>query len=430
MFDEPGTPPVDEPGSWPPGVNQIPARPDLTADGPSPIEPRRHLRRRRRAGTVVVVALALFATGVGAGWFVGRGSMSGTGAPASATAPIRLAPVPRASSTQAAGSLDAQAIARKVSPAVVDIYTMTKANPFSNASGPAGSAAGTGMILTSGGQVLTNNHVIAGSSSIRVTIQGRSGSYTATVLGADPSADVALLQVQGASGLPTVTLADSSSVSIGQEVLALGNALGRGGAPSLAEGTITAVDRTISVSDDRGGVERLTNMIQTNAPIQPGDSGGPLVNSSGQVIGMVTAGTRSEAFTPTLSSGFAIPTRAAANIVNRVRAGRGGGSLVIGQPGYVGIQVRDLDSATAEQLGLPVSSGALVVGVVPGTPADRAGIAQGAVITSVDGRTIRTAENLGPAIRSNHPGSTIRLAWVDGTGRHTATLTLVAGPAV
>jgi S1-C subfamily serine protease len=420
MFDEPAPTPQ---------ANDVPARPDVPpAESPPPGTPSASHRRRPRVASALLVALALFATGVGAGWFVGHDSSTAR-TPASATAPIRLAP-PSSPSTQDAGSLDAQAIARKVSPAIVDIYTVSKANPFSEASGPSGSAAGTGMILTSSGQVLTNNHVIAGSSSIRVTIQGRAGTYPATVLGADPSADVALIQVSGVSGLPTVTLADSSSISVGDQVVALGNALGRGGAPSIAEGTVTGLDRSITVADDQGGAERLTHMIQTNAPIQPGDSGGPLVNGSGQVIGMITAGTRTNGFSPTLAAGFAIPTKTAANTVNRVRAGKGGGTLVIGQPGYAGIQVRDLDAATAAQLGLSVRSGALVVGVVAGTPADRAGISQGAVITAIDGRPIRTAEALGPAIRSHHPGSTIRVTWVDGSGTHAATLTLVAGPAV
>jgi S1-C subfamily serine protease len=329
-----------------------------------------------------------------------------------------------------AGGLDARAIATRVSPAVVDIYTLSRANPFSSASGPAERAAGTGMILTSDGEVLTNNHVIAGSSSIRVTIQGRSGSYPATVLGADPSADVALLQLDGVSGLPVASLADSSSVSMGDPVVALGNALGRGGAPAVAEGTVTGIDRSITVGDDRGGAEHLTHMIQTDAPIQPGDSGGPLVNSAGQVIGMITAGSRAEAFNPTTGAGFAVPTDTALKVVNAVRDGQGGGSIVIGQAGYVGIHVRDLDAATARRLGLPVTSGALVVSVIPGTPAEKAGLTQGSVITAGDGKAIRSAEDLGRAIRAHHPGSTIRMTWVDGAGTHTSTLALIAGPAI
>ena len=421
---------------WPerPDVVGIPARPDLPSPDPAAATDRSPRSHRSRTATALVAAVALFVGGMGAGWFLSRDPASNTsGVSASSSSPIRVAPAPRSgSSRQVAGSLDAQAIAAKVSPAIVDINTVIPSDPFSSSGGRAGTAAGTGMIVTSDGEVLTNNHVISGSSSIRVTFQGRSGSYPATVLGADPARDVALLQVSGVSGLPTVTLADSSSVTVGQQVVALGNALGRGGAPAVAEGTVTAVDRSITVGDDRGGAEHLTNMIQTNAPIQPGDSGGPLVNASGQVIGMVTAGTRMTGFnpSPTLSAGFAIPTTSAVTVVNQIRAGRGGPTLVIGQPGYLGIQAQELDSATAAQLGLPVSSGALVAGVVAGGPAARAGITQGSVITSIDGRAIGSATDLGPAIRRHHPGTSIRVTWLTSSGTHTATVVLISGPAV
>ena len=149
-------------------------------------------------------------------------------------------------------------------------------------------AAGTGMVLTSSGEVLTNNHVIRDATAIRVVVPSTGRSFTASVVGYDTTDDVAVLQASGASNLKTIPLGDSSAVSAGESVTALGNAGGTGSLRA-ASGTVTRVDRAITVSDDQGGSESLTGMIETNAAVQPGDSGGPLLNASGQVIGMDTA---------------------------------------------------------------------------------------------------------------------------------------------
>jgi S1-C subfamily serine protease len=286
------------------------------------------------------------------------------------------------------------------------------------------------MILTSSGEVLTNNHVIAGATSITVTIQGRSGAYRATVLGADPTDDVALIQIEGVSGLPTVSLGDSSSLSLGQRVVAIGNALGRGGTPTITTGTITGLNRSITVRDETGGVEELNNLIQSNAPISPGDSGGPLVNGSGHVIGIITAAARDVPFDRVSNVGFAIPINTAAGIANQIRAGHATSDIIIGQPGFLGVEVRNLQAGEAGRLGLDVDSGALVVGVVPGMPAAEAGIRAPAVITAAAGHKVSSADALGPIIYQYKPGQQISVTWVDRNGTHTATVQLASGPAV
>jgi S1-C subfamily serine protease len=355
----------------------------------------------RIAAAVVLAAVVAAAGGIGIGWSLARVVSTRT---EQSSTPIHTA----------------SAVAAKVDPAIVDINTVTAS----------GNAAGTGMILTSSGEVLTNNHVIDGATSIRVTIAGRSGSYVADVVGVDPTVDVALLQIEGVSGLPTVTLARSSSLQVGEAVVALGNALGAGGTPSETEGTITALDQTITASEGRGVSEQLSGLIQSDAPIVPGDSGGPLVNTAGQVVGMITAG-ETQGFRNTNSTvGYAITADVALNVVNQIRSGQSSSEVIIGPVGFIGVQVRDLDSASASQLGLNLSSGALVVGVQAGTPAAAAGITQYSVITAVGGSTVTSTATLGAAIHVHKPGERVSVTWVNQSGSHTATVTLVAGPAI
>jgi S1-C subfamily serine protease len=289
-----------------------------------------------------------------------------------------------------------------------------------------GAAAGTGLILTSSGEVLTNNHVISGATNITVTLTSNSRIYHANVVGSDPAADVALIQLQGASGLPTVTIADSSTLSVGQAVVAIGNALGRGGAPSVTTGSITALDQTITASDGNGPGEQLSGLIESDAPISPGDSGGALVNTSGQVIGMITAG-QSQGFRRRAATtvGYAITSTAAIAVVNQIRSGAPSTTIVPGSStAYLGVQVRNLDAATASRLGLPDTAGALVIGVVAGSPAAGLGIAPDAVITGLDGKAVASADGLGPLIRAHKSGDTVRVTWIDGSGTHTRSTTL------
>jgi S1-C subfamily serine protease len=382
----------------------------------------------------VIAAGAVLLTGLGVGWGYATSRVIHSIA-SNAQSPIRTVPGIGGSSNgsssglpgqsgQAGQPIDVQAVATKVSAATVDVNTV-----IASIGGRGSQAAGTGMILTSTGEILTNNHVVEQASSIKVTIPGRSNTYTATVVGVDPTADVALIKIDGVSGLPTVQLADSSTLSVGQQVVALGNALGQGGTPSVTQGAITALDQTITATNDNGSSEQLNGLIQSDATISPGDSGGPLANAAGQVIGMITAGQATGFRQSSTNVGYAIPASTAANVVNEIRSGHASSTILIGPTGHLGIGVRNLDPATASQIGLNVSGGALVTAVEPGSPAAQIGMAANSVITSIDGATINSSNDLTPAIQGHKPGDKIKVTWVDQSGTHTATATLVAGPA-
>jgi S1-C subfamily serine protease len=390
-------------------------------------------RRISRRLLVVAASLSLIAAtaGVGMGWTaatalgpssqpVSSGGSTATGGSSGGSSAGR-AFVPSAGGTQGGtAGVDLQAIASKVDPAIVDINTAVK-----TAQGT-GQAAGTGMILTSSGEVLTNNHVVDGATSINVTIAGHSGTYAATVIGVDPSADVALIQLQGVSGLPTVTLADSSTLKVGDPVVALGNALGQGGTPSETAGNVTALDQSIAAGAGGGNSEQLSGMIQMNAQISPGDSGGAVVNSSGQVVGMITAGA-SQGYSSTAPTtvGFAVPASTARSVVDQIVSGTSGSQIILGQVGYLGVSVSGQSSGAASS-----TSGAVVVGVEAGSPAEHAGITSGSVITSVEGNPVSSVADLGTILHQTKPGQQVQVAWTDQGGNHSASVTLVAGPAV
>ena len=231
--------------------------------------------------------------------------------------------------------LSASEIATRVDPALVDIV--------STLGDEQATAAGTGIVLTSNGEILTNNHVIRGATSIKVTDVGNGKTYTATVVGYDASHDVAVIQLQNASGLTIASLGDSSTVQTGDTVTALGNAGGKGGTPSVAAGTVTALNQSITASDEGSGIsEQLTGLIETNADIQPGDSGGSLVNSYGQVIGMNTAASSGSQFQSqsgqTAEQAYAIPIDAATSIAKQIEAGTASANVHIGATAFLGIE--------------------------------------------------------------------------------------------
>ena len=367
----------------------------------------------RIAAFIVLIAVVAAAAGAGIGWGLARAVNNRPVAQATTSPEAPIQQVTPGTSTSPSSTTDA--IAAKVSPAIVDINTV-----LGN-----GAAAGTGMLISSTGEILTNNHVVNGSTSITVTVQGRSQKYSAHVVGVDISQDIAVIQIDGSvSGLPTVKFADSSSLKVGETVVALGNALGRGGAPNVTSGQITALDQTITASSGGSSSETLNGMIQSDAVIYEGDSGGALVNTSGQVVGMITAG-QAQGFRSSASDvGFAIAANTAVGVVNRIRAHEQAADLTYGQVGFLGVSVQTLDAFSAQQLGLSVSSGALVTNVQPGSGAEAAGIARNSVITKVGGASVTSSDTLGTAIRSHKPGDSVSLTWVNQGGTHTATVTL------
>jgi len=348
---------------------------------PPPPPPPAHSRRRAAAAlTGIVLVFAGIAAGVTLG----------------------LRHVTTAPTTASTGSVTA---------AVVDVNSDL---------GAGNSASGTGMILSSSGQILTNNHVVEGAVSVTVDVIDNGRTYNATVVGVDPTDDVAVLQLANASDLPTVPIGDSSHVSVGDSVTAIGNALGRGGAPTDSSGTVTALGQTVTATDPGGAnAETLTDMIAFNAQIQPGDSGGPLVDSSGKVIGMDTAGGgRVRRVNPGSSVGFAIPINSAITIAHQITSGSNAPNVTSAHAPLLGVEAQDSTSPL----------GALVVGVQPNTPADGAGIAARDVIVSLSGTTIDTVSTLHNALLRHKPGDSVDVGWLDPQGtQHHATVQLASG---
>jgi S1-C subfamily serine protease len=347
------------------------------------------------------------------------GSGNGTGgAPYGGSGPSGTAP-----NSGGAGPADASSIAARVDGGLVDINTTVDYG--------AAQAAGTGMVLTSGGEVLTNNHVIDGATSISVTDVGNGRTYDATVVGYNVTKDVAVLQLTGASGLQSVTTAGGAA-SAGEEVVGIGNAGGSGGTPSYAGGTVTATNQSITASDDLTGTdENLTGMIETNADIQSGDSGGPLVNSSGQVIGMDTAGSETSGFISESSgSGYAIPIGVATSIAQQIVAGQSSGTVHVGATAFLGVQLSQSQSGLGPGSGSSTASGVQISGVVSGSPAAGAGLANGDVITAVAGRGVTSQSSL-EAVMVNDlkPGEQVTVQYTDTAGQQrTVSVVLASGP--
>src|ERR1700733_6243123 len=329
--------------------------------------------------------------------------------------------------------LSASQIAARVDPALVDVVST---DGYQGAT-----SAGTGIVLTSTGEILTNNHVIEGATSIKVTDIGNGKTYTATVVGYDASHDVAVIQLQDASGLTVANLGDSSSVQTGDSVTALGNAGGKGGTPSVATGTVTALNQSITASDELSNVsEQLTGLIETNAPIQPGDSGGSLVNSYGQVIGMDTAAGSNyqlQGQSSSATQAYAIPIDEAVSIAKQIEAGTTSADVHIGATAFLGLEIGSSSSGSGNgfggfggQSGQSGTNGVTIAGTVSGSPAASAGITEGDTITAIGGQSVTSPEDVAHTLVKYHPGNSISVSWTDTSGQsHTSTLTLASGPA-
>ena len=380
-----------------------------------PEPPRR--RRGRTALGLTATAVVALAAGAGAGVALSQGS----------------SPAGNATATSKT-VLSTSQIASRVDPAIVDV---TSTLGYQN-----GKAMGTGIVLTSNGEILTNNHVINGATSISVTDVGNGKTYKATVVGYDESHDIAVLQLSGASGLTTATTGNSSTVQVGDKVVALGNAGGVGGTPIVAEGAVTALNQSITASDEGSGTsEQLSGLIETNADIQAGDSGGPLVNSHGQIIGIDTAASSGYQFggnglggngfgdngssgsgQASTTQGFTIPINTALSIARQIEAGQASSTVHIGETAFLGVGIASSDQQSG--------TGVTIQGAQSGTPAASAGLTGGDVITSVAGQTVSSGNSIQQVLERYHPGDKVSIAWTDTSGQsHTATVTLATGPA-
>jgi S1-C subfamily serine protease len=395
--------------------------------GQYPEPPRRHHGRT----LLGLTATAIVAAGVGAGTAIGLSHGSTAGSAATSTSK---------------NVLTTEQIANRVDPAIVDV---TSTLGYQQAT-----AKGTGIVLTSNGEILTNNHVINGATSISVTDVGNGKTYKASVVGYDESQDIAVLQLSGASGLTTASTGDSSTVSVGDSVVALGNAGGTGGTPAVAPGAVTALNQAITATDEgSGSSEQLTGLIETNAAIQAGDSGGPLVNSHAQVIGIDTAASTNYQFGGSGNGGFggqggfggdgssgsgssgssnsaggsttqgyAIPINTALSIARQIEAGQASSTVHIGATAFIGLQIAAQQSSYYQ--------GVVLGGAAAGTPAANAGLGQGDVVTALNGKPVSTGTQIQEILIGLHPGDKVSISWTDTSGQsHTANITLTSGPA-
>jgi S1-C subfamily serine protease len=425
---------------------------DLPAYG-TPPPPR--VSRAGRLLIYLVVAAVAASVGAGATVLFNRNVTASSTGVSSHDIPVGHAKAPGIG-----GLLNETSVERKVEPGLVDITATLKYQSET--------AEGTGMVLSSDGLVLTNNHVIDDSTSVYASLVGSNRTYQARVIGYDSVHDVALLQLEGASGLPTLSFGNSSRLSIGTVVLALGNAQGKGGV-TPAEGVINALDRSINASDEGSGTtENLHGMEQTSAQIQQGDSGGALANNAGQVVGMITAANTSSS-QPDGTIGFAIPINTALSIARQIAVGDHTATVYIGDPGFLGVIVATSNSANPRQqsrdelryleqhggdgtaaappgsgpygciqndpqVTVPTKvaatpAGVLIIDVICGTAGSGIGLQAGDVITAVDGHVVAVPSTLGSYLIRFHPGDRVTLKWTDTAGvKHTTVITLGPGP--
>ncbi|WP_329586524.1 S1C family serine protease [Kitasatospora sp. NBC_01250] len=427
------------PGGWGP-----PPRPDTAVPGPPPQHaappppnyppgplpgwgyyPPPPPPRRRHPGRRAVALAAALVLAVGAGIGIDQAlrsgnSSNGTSSSTSQVTPTALTP------------------ADAVSKAEAGLVIINTTVGYQDAR-----AAGTGIVLSANGEILTNNHVIDGATAIQATDVGNGRTYTATVTGYERNGDLAVLQLKSASGLTTAKLGDSAKVAVGDAVTAIGNAGGTG-TPSAAVGNVTALDQSLTASDEAtGSSEQLSGMIQVNADVEPGDSGGALVDSTGAVVGIDTAGSQSQGGAQQgPQQGFAIPIDTALPIAHQITASKSSTAVHIGPTAFLGLEVssgsangRGGGNGAGNNGGNGSANGSdngavMVAGVIAGSPAAQAGITQGDEVTAVDGHTLSGPDSLTDLMVGQTPGKQVSVQWLDTDGtQHSTTLTLATGPA-
>ncbi len=391
----------------------VPTPAPVFPNGPTP-------RGRRRLVTGVVAGLVVASAAAGAaGFAIGRSQQTPIRSPQALGGGTFVSPfgeggpsfsVPFGTSTPPASTPVPHAVTQSEA-GLVDINTTLNYQQSA--------AAGTGIVLSSKGLILTNNHVIDGATTIRVTDLGNHQTYSANVVGYDATADVAVLRLQGASGLTTAKLA-SSPATVGQSVYAVGNADGLGGSPTVTAGHVTSLNQSITAGDpSTGSSENLSGLIETDATLIPGDSGGALTTPKGRVVGMDTAASSTVSLGSS-AQGYAIPIATALGIAHEIITNQPSSTVHVGPTALLGVEI----SSTAGS-----SAGVAVAGVIPSTPAAGAGLVAGSTITRVGSVAVTTPSELLRAIDAAQPGQQIVVTWTDPNGAsHTATVTLTSGP--
>jgi len=403
--------------------------------GPSPAAARRRGRRALLvAGAATAAALVLGGTGAG-GWALGRTagetaavaaaeqqvqgllpSVTGPGTSDGSTAlPGQGGTVPQQQpSTGTQGGTTQQAATTATAQEQEGVVTIDSQLGYDGSA----RSAGTGMVLTDDGLVLTNDHVVQGATSIEVTVESTGETFTADVVGTDATADVAVLQLRDAHGLDPVTV-DDDGVAVGDAVHSTGNAGGTGDLLT-ARGTVTATDQAITVArETRSGSESLSGLLEIAADVVAGDSGGPLRDAEGEVVGIVTAASSGSSTV----TGYAIPVDDALAVARQIESGQAGGTVQIGLPAFLGAQIAAAGSTSP-------TGGVVVAGTVEGSAASAAGLVAGDVVTTVDGSPVADADALTAAVRAHEAGDRVVVGWTDASGAaRTATVTLGTGPA-
>ena len=306
-------------------------------------------------------------------------------------------------------------VANRVASSVVSIITEVKTTSYNFFYGPTestGEAAGTGIIVSKDGYVLTNKHVIEDATKIYVVLDDGTVYKNVTLVGTDPLNDVAFLKIDGAEDLTAATLGDSKTITIGEQVIAIGNALGQY-QNTVTSGIISGAGRSLTATDSSyQNAEKLTDMIQTDAAINSGNSGGPLVNAAGEVIGINTAVSSGN------NIGFAIPISSVKGMLKTI--------LETGKAkrAYAGISYVGIDAATAVENNLDSTFGAYVSEVVKGSPAEKAGLKKADIILAVDGVKIGASTSLGTLLGERSVGDTITLTILRNNEKTTTQLTL------
>ncbi len=352
--------------------------------------------RRWLVPLIAALIGAVVGAGVAGGIVIASDDDDGTGAAAERQ--------PNSSVIERADNI--QEVLAQIEPAVVSVRTRTlDLNVFLEPVPSEG--AGTGFIIGSDGVIVTNNHVIQDAQRIEVVLAD-GDTVEAAVLGRDPDFDIAVLKIDR-DGLPTATIGNSDELQVGDDVVAIGNALALEGGPTVTLGIISALDRALAIP----GGGQLEPLIQTDAAINPGNSGGPLVNAAGEVVGINTA-----IIGGAENIGFSIEASAVLPIIEELREG-----VVRSRP-FLGVQTISVDPEVVDQFGIEVDEGALVLEVIPGSAAELAGIQRGDVIVEIAGESVEGSEDVGSIVREHEPGEDIEITIVRAGDEQTVTTEL------
>ncbi|HVE47272.1 MAG TPA: trypsin-like peptidase domain-containing protein [Acidimicrobiales bacterium] len=408
----PGT--VAQPRS-PEPEEESPYLPPLAPEGPAPGWAPTRAPAKPAGGGSRWLAVALVAALVGAAVGGGVATLVAEDDEAGASRPIS----PFSNNTSnVAKPQDIQAILAKVQPGVVAIRT----EAFGGGGGfdllPSPQrGAGTGMLLNAEGDILTNAHVVGGATNLKVTLFGETDPRDADIRGLAPDADVAVIRLRDTEGLEgrPVRLGSSQTLKVGDDVVAIGNALALPGGPTVTTGIVSAIERSIDA-----GNERLSNLIQTDAAINPGNSGGPLVNAEGEVIGVNTAVVRQEL---AQNIGFAIAIDTIKPMLEPLTKGE-----ALAPQAFLGVSTVTLTPEIREQFDFTPEKGAVVAEVVPGSPADAAGLQSNDVIIRIADTDIVTNVDVQKEVRTNKPGDKVPIVWMRGSEERRAEVTLGARP--